>query len=126
MSTALRDADPPKLQLRATLASISTNNPIFVIHELKIDRLKFFIPYSIFDCGNNSILLSSIPNSLHFNLRGLREEHHRPSIAEHRRPIRLRKGILRKAVSHRNYLCDLVGFLYILWLRHAVDKQLRC
>jgi hypothetical protein len=60
-----------------------------VIHEAEIHRFKPFIPYGIFESANNFVLLSSTPDFVNFNFSGLCQDHARPGIAEHRRPVRL-------------------------------------
>ncbi len=51
------------------------DDPIFVIHETKIDRPKLSLTHNSLDCGDNSILLNSISNFIHRNLWRLGQYH---------------------------------------------------
>ena len=74
---ALRDPDSPELQLWASLAhacnlphacmGILRDDPIFMIHEAKIDPLKLLLAHHTFHCGDNLILFGSILDFININ-----------------------------------------------------------
>jgi hypothetical protein len=74
-NAVLRNANPPKLQFWAALAHVPAHDPIFVVHKLKVERLKLPITHNGLHRRNNFVLLGSIFNFIHRNLWPLSQEH---------------------------------------------------
>src|SRR4029077_6206749 len=108
---SLRYTDSPELQLWTPFAlarnlaiaciGIVRDNPIFFIHELKIDTLKLLVAHHSFHPGNNFILLGSILDLIYDNLWRLREYRFRPWIDTNGRAIRWRRRVPTELVNRR-------------------------
>src|SRR5438045_2578125 len=99
LNAVLTYADSPELQLWAPLAHVSINDPIFMIHELKIDTFKLLIAHRSLHCGNDFILLASVLDFVHNNQGRLSEYRPRPWINENRWPIWSRHRVPKKRVN---------------------------